>query len=746
MSKHYAKVAASVSLALAGFTCLSHAQAQTTSGASGMLDELIVTARKREESLQDLGSSVSALSPEQLARRPDLDLSSFANASPNVIIDDMQEGPGSAAAMTIRGIGTNDHERSIDPTIGVVVDGVFIGSVGGAMLKALDLDSVEILRGPQGTLFGRNSIGGVVNVVRRKPGEELGGELRARYGNYNDWQVDGYIDLPATDTLAFKLAGAWNERDGYAYNTTLGRNQGAVEYKTLSPAVLWRPRDDIELYYRYDLAWTDQDASILLNVSQPDQVWCFFYGQCAPDLRTPQGGSRYTSLQNNPDPNARFDTKTHVFNASWDVSDNYRIDYIFGAFFTDETAYWDYDGTPLTLYDTLREQWYRQRSHELRVTSVGADRLTYTAGAYLWNSAYQNDMLSFIGFGDLLFGLPPGFVLTVPQIVQQNTSSYAAFAEADFDLTDAWRITVGGRYTRDEKKMRAADPLFQDRLDTLGGFDNPAKESWSEFTPKLGLQYRVSPTLMVYGLYSVGFRAGGFSGRPGTYEAAVTPYDPEKLDNFEVGIKSEWFDRRLRFNASLYFMNYKDKQEELSVPVETEGGTGQQTLFINAASAEIKGLEVEVSALLGEGFSLNGSLGLLDAKYKDFLDPITGIDLTYLDVRRAPKMTATISPAYEFRLGTGTVVTALDWHYVSSYHNTFWNTPAARNGSQNVLDAMVIYQIGNTEMAAFGRNLTGADGYTIGLDVGTSVDFAGLWTFTGTRPPRTYGVSLKQRF
>ena len=161
------------------------------------LEEIIVTARKREEKLQDVGAAVSALNRAELERRPDVDLSSFANAAPNLIISDMQEGPGSPASMTIRGIGTSDHERSIDPTIGVVVDGVFIGTVGGAMVKALDIQNIEILRGPQGTLFGRNSIGGAVLLNRRKPSfDEFSGEARAGYGTYDDVKLDAYVNVP----------------------------------------------------------------------------------------------------------------------------------------------------------------------------------------------------------------------------------------------------------------------------------------------------------------------------------------------------------------------------------------------------------------------------------------------------------------------------------------------------------------------------------------------------------------------
>jgi iron complex outermembrane recepter protein len=742
-----AKLATAIAVALAGTAGIPVASAEQSGAAvAGGLEEIVVTARKREESLQDIPLAVSALSPEELARRPDVDLSSFANASPNVIIDDMQEGPGSAAAMTIRGIGTNDHERSIDPTVGVVVDGVFIGSVGGAMVKALDLHSVEILRGPQGTLFGRNSIGGAVNIVRRKPDSELGGEVRANYGKYNDWQVDGYISVPVGDNFAFKLGGAWNERDGYAYNRTLGKDQGELKYQMISPSFVWQPMDDLEVYYRYDQTWTEQDASVLLNVAQADQAWCFFYNQCAPSLNTPQGGDRYVSLQNNPDPNAQFDTKTHTVNVRYDLSDDYRIDYIFGYFATDEDAYWDYDGTPLTLYDTLRDQWYNQRSHELRMTYQGDSAFTYTVGLYAWDSGYQNDMLSYIGFGDLLFGLPSGTVLTVPQTVRQDTESYAAFFEGDLKFGQDWTLTLGGRYTRDSKETRVRDPLFQSDLDQYGGFSNPADESWSEFTPKVALRYRFSDDLMGYALYTRGFRAGGFSGRPGTYEAAVIPYDPETVDNFELGVKSEWFERRLRMNATLYFMKYNDKQEELSVPVDIEGGTGQQTLFVNASKAELKGLELEVTALPFDGFMISGSLGLLDAEYTDFNDPVTGRSLTSLDLRRAPDMTLTVSPSYEWSVLNGTMVAQADWHYVSEYENTFWNTPQAANDAQDVLDATLSYRFSNTEVGVYGRNLTGADGYTVGLDVGRSLDFAGLWTFTGVRPPRTYGIRITQKF
>lgn len=513
----------------------------------------------------------------------------------------------------------------------------------------------------------------------------------------------------------------------------------------MNAAIKFEPVENVQLYYRFDRDWIDQDAAVIQNVASPDQVWCFFYNQCAADEDTPQGGSRYVSVQNDPDFGAWFNSSLHVASAKWEIGSGYSVDYLFGHFRTDEDGRWDFDGTPLTLYHTQRPQQYRQTSHELRLSYDNDGALSYTAGLYLYNSRYHIDNFSFIGFGDFLFGLPPGTVLDVPQEVGQKTRSYAAFFEGDLNVTDALTVTVGGRYTRDKKQQSVADPLFPELAD-FGGFDNPAKKSWGEFTPKLGVRYRFNKDVMAYGLYSRGFRAGGFSGRPGTYEAVITPYDPETVNNFELGLKSQWFNNRLRVNVAAYKMQYKDKQEELSVPVDVVGGTGQQTLFVNAATARLQGVELEVAVVPVRGLSINSALGYLDAKYTDFDDPLTGDSLTYLDLRRAPKWTFSLSPAYEFDIGGGEATVAATYYYLSSYEQTFWNTPAARVDNSNILDAQASWRYNNTTFAVYGRNLLKDDSYTIGLDVGRSATFPGLWTFVATRPPRTYGFTVTQKF
>ena len=713
------------------------------------LEEVVVTARKRQENLQEVTASVSALSAKDLQKRFDTDLRNFADAAPNVQIDDLQQGPGSPAAIAIRGIGTTDVEKSFDPAAGVVVDGIFIGANSGAMIKALDLQSLEILRGPQGTLFGRNSIAGVINATRVQPStDRVFGSFRFGYGNYNDVQLDGYVNAPVNDSLAFMLSAANRSRDGYYWDSTTNKRVGKSDYYSVSPGFLWKPMEGLQISYRFDKTSQHQDTDIQLNVAQPDQVWCFYYKQCAQSLTSPQSGNRYTTLSNEAPEPAFFDTQMHTLHAAYDVAPGYKLDYLFGYFKTDEDAFQDWDGTPLTLYSTFRPATYYQHSHELRLTHADAGPLSYTLGFYGWNSGYRIDLTSFIGFGDFLYGptvVPPGTVIPVHQTVQQHTDSYAGFFEGDYKFDDAWTLTLGGRYTSDKKTSGVIDAsMVPAGLPPGGNLDNPFEKSWSQFTPKAALKWKFMPDQMAYVLYSQGFRAGGFDGRPGTYEAASTPYNPEKVDNYELGWKAEFFEHRLRVNVSVFEMKYKDKQEEESV--KTSSGTGQETLVINASSATIKGAELDVTAQVATGFTLAGNVGYLNAKYDRLVDPVSGTDLSYLHLRRSPPVTGTITPAYEMPVGRGTGSIQLDYHYIGPEELTFFNSPQGSNPHQNILNGSINYQLNQTRVSVYGMNLTKNDAWTQAYDVGAAVGFGGLWTYATPVAPRTYGVRITQGF
>ncbi len=732
----------SIAIALALSSAVA---AQVAIAEENTLEEVVVTARKRTENLQDVTASVSALSSKDLLKRFDTDLRNFADAAPNVQIDDLQQGPGSPAAIAIRGIGTTDVEKSFDPAAGVVVDGIFIGANSGAMIKALDLQSIEILRGPQGTLFGRNAIAGVINATRTSPSTDgVSGSIRIGFAEYNDTQVDGYVNLPVGDSFAVKLGAASRERDGYYYDATVNQRVGGQHYKSFSPSFLWKITDDFRITYRFDRSWQDQDTDIQLNMAQPGQVWCFYYNQCAQSVQSPQGGNRYVTYANDAPKPAYFNSDMHTLHAEYNLAPGYKLDYLFGYFKTDEAAHQDWDGTALQLYSTDRPATYYQHSHELRLTHSGDGALSYTVGLYDWNSAYRINLLSYIGFVDFLYGYPAGTVFQVPQTVQQHTDSYAAFFEGDYKFDNNWTLTIGGRYTQDKKSSGVIDPSMAPSLPVGGNLDAPFERSWSQFTPKVSLKYKFTPDMMAYLLYSQGFRAGGFDGRPGTYEAASKPYDPEKVDNFEAGWKAEYFQHRLRVNASVFLMKYKNKQEEESVP--TSSGTGQETLVINASSATIQGFELDMLAKLSQGLTLGANLGWLHAKYDKLIDPVSGTDLSYLHLRRAPPITATITPAYEWPVGESTASVQLDYHYIGPEELTFLNSPQGHNPHQNILNASFNVQHDQTRYSVYGMNLTKNDAWTQAYDVGAAVGFGGLWTYATPVAPRVFGVRFVHSF
>jgi iron complex outermembrane receptor protein len=696
------------------------------------LEEIVVTARKRVENLQDVSGSVSALSAGELARRFDSDVRDFANSAPNVVIDDTQQGPGGVAATTIRGIGVADVEKSIDPAVGVVLDDIYLGTSSGNLVKAIDIDRVEVLRGPQGTLFGRNAIGGVINLSRSRPTQDLSGKARVTYGNHNSLDLEALVSGGLTDWAALKVTGAYRKTDGWMFNRTLNQDGQREEFSAFGTQLLLTPTDKLEVSFSFDHQNTDQDPPQLQNLAKPTDLFCSAYQQCAQGVGVPQSGDRYVSLSDGRlGKNANFHMNLGIGKAKYSITDDLDVQYIYGLMKTGEAIYQDFDATPLTLYHTDRPAKYRQDTHELRITQGGDGPLTFVVGGYYWDSSYTIDLASYIGFA------VPGVVLTIPQHVRQTTKSYAGFFEADYKIFEKLKLTVGGRYTKDKKSSGVEDA----NIHTLA---NPVKADWSKFTPKASLSYEVTDDIMVYGLYSRGYRGGGFNGRPTTVSTATVPYNPETVDNFEAGAKTELFDRRLRLNASFFFMKYKDKQEDVDVPAPI--GTGRENRTINAATAEMKGFEVDFAARVAQGLTISGNAGYLDAKYKRFLADTNndGIidDNTRLKLRRAPKWNWTVSGVYEREVGPGTGWLQTDLHYIGPHEITFLNNPALHNKGQYLLDGSLNFRLNSTgtQVSVFARNILNEKGWTIGYDV------QGLWSYGAARPPRSYGVALTQTF
>ena len=366
-----------IPLAIAVISCVPmFPVASAAYGQEWVLEEVTVTARKREESLQEVGLSVSALSETDIQRQFARDIRDLANIAPNLIIDDTGQGPGSTAAIYIRGIGVADLEKNFDPAVGVSIDGVFIGSTAGGLLRSIDLARVEVLRGPQGTLFGRNTVGGLINIQRTQPTGELGGRFRAGVENYDTTYVDGIFNFGITDNLAAKLTASYRDQgEGYYKNVTRRGDQGREDYLNLGVNLLWSLNESLELEYTYNREDLNQDTPALVNVTRPEQAFCIFYGYCAPSIGNTITGDRRGAAGGGGAPvpppsfetnvslrdqvtndwmDAYFDTQTHILEARWEISDALRLDYVFGSWESKEDSLQDWDGTPDLLYHTRR--------------------------------------------------------------------------------------------------------------------------------------------------------------------------------------------------------------------------------------------------------------------------------------------------------------------------------------------------------------------------------------------------------
>jgi iron complex outermembrane receptor protein len=377
-----------------------------------MVEEITVIARKREENIQDVGFSVSAMGQQEILNNYSTDIRDLVSISPNLLIDDTAQGPGGVASIYIRGIGVSEVEKNFDPAVGVVVDGIYIGTMSGGLQRTIDLERMEVLRGPQGTLFGRNTIGGVVQLQRTKPTKELGGKIRAGYGNYDTSVLEGIVNFGLGEQVGLKLTGAYRNQDEGYYTSTCNPNQGVSntvpacttnggdigknEYVNYGANILWDATDNLEFEYTYDKEETTQDTPSLLNVSQPNSppltnAFCDNFPTtgavyCAPSLTTPTSGDRLntdvvligpqTTYPDGPGPglgvpqpqvngfglgppgeparDATFDTETHIIEAHWNFADDYRMDFIAGSWETEETVLTDWDATSEVRFHTDR--------------------------------------------------------------------------------------------------------------------------------------------------------------------------------------------------------------------------------------------------------------------------------------------------------------------------------------------------------------------------------------------------------
>ncbi|MEM1053781.1 MAG: TonB-dependent receptor [Pseudomonadota bacterium] len=701
--------------------------------------EIVVTGRLRgDESVQDVPLAVTVVSTEQLRSQGALNIEDIETLSPNLVIDPVTAGPG-AGAISLRGVSFEDVERTFEPTVGVVIDGVFLGTNTGQLSNAFDFEQVEVLRGPQGTLFGRNTIGGVINVRRSRPTKELGVRGEVTFGNFGRQELSGVVNFGDGDVFGLKLFGFDRQFDGFLDNVTLGVDAGSSSNTNVGGAILLEPSANFEILLTAEHTSIGGDPAVS-SLSDGTDLICVLLGAVIPEQCNRNTRDDLYTVFSNELGDIQYDETALSGEINWDIGD-LRLTSITALRDSDERVIQDFDGTSIAFFQTDRAQDYRQFSQELRLAGEFLTGVSGVVGLFYFDSDYQLDQVTI---------LPSG--AQVNPMTDHETKSYAAFADFDVELSENLRLSLGGRYSFDEKAItRTLAPGV--------AFSN--EDDWSQFTPRVSLDYRLGDDFLVYGSYARGYRSGGFNGRANSPSAVAVSFDPETVDSFEVGAKTEFLDGSVTLNVAAFYALYDNKQEEVVQATPPGSANPQETVTLNAASASILGLEADVRAELFDGFTVIGSLGLLDADYDSFfidvnLDGVegSGEDASTRQLRRTPDVTLSIAANYEVFLDDSNEFDFnLRFSTSSSYQTTIvaapgnfgQNDPRGLRQAQSDLSVAITYThltSGGSEfyIRAFGRNLTDTRGLNSALPV------AGLFTFGSANPPRQYGITLGTEF
>ncbi|MCH4269405.1 MAG: TonB-dependent receptor [Brevundimonas sp.] len=704
----------------------SPVMAQETAGSEGpaaAVEDIVVTAQRREQRLQDVPLAVSAFSMESLEDGKVESLLNLDGKVPNVVLAPVGAYPF-ASAFYIRGLGYADVESSFEPSVGVELDGVYLSRNVGAVQDFFDIGGVTILRGPQGTLYGRNTIGGVVSVQSRRPSFDFGARAQATFGSNGRQELRAGVEgALIEDKLAGKFSFLTKTYDGYIKNYD-GRDMGAQDVTSMRGALLWTPTASFDATLIVDYTKDKGTGTAFENASLPSMVLPGFGEPADTD------GDPFLSHVGD-DIFSDLEALGVTLNANWDLGP-VKLTSITGYRKTDTEVLSDFDGTPTPFMTVHRDETHDQFSQELRLASNTDGPLTYVVGAYYMTQEYD---IATGQFGTV-FGSPTAGSTIY---TQQKADSWAVFGQADYEVLPGLTVTAGGRYSKEEKTF-TTQPLFYPNAETF-------EASFDDFSPKVGVSYKWSDTLMTYAQYSRGFRAGGFNGRAGSF-LAVGPYDSETVDSYEVGVKSDLFDRRLRLNAAVFTSDYQDMQQ--SVQQLIPGTLINQTLVANVGAATISGFEAEATALLTDVFTISASVGYLDASYDEFMadlgDGLGVIDRTYLPMPYAPKWSNSVTFNYKDDFDFGRVTAQASVRHMTDMYTSFSTlnatTDLTMRQSNTVVDGSVSLELpdGRWRVSLWGKNLTDE------LVINNTFGVGNLLASRVYQPPREIGVDLSLTF
>ena len=619
----------------------SHVPAEEQS-AGFTLEEIIVTARKTEENLQDVPLSVNALSSDDIAARGLENLEDLALHVPNM---NYSQWTGQAI-ISVRGIADQEHFVTSDPLVGVYVDGVYIARQQGALLDLIELERIEVLKGPQGTLFGKNTMGGAVSIHSKRPRGDGDGYLKVTAGEDERVNLQGSYDFAVGEDMSLSLSGLYKTRDCLLRRENDNACVGDEDIKVFRAHAAYRPGAEFSASLVLDATWDDSHSQVTgMNVVDPSGFFVSLYDLARADdaslpYFSPQGlGKPFTAEGNGP-----TDDDVQSLGGSlqlqWEVSDGLSVRSI--------TAYREFDSKTNNEFDSFRATVFQntplytmsdQISQELVFEGkTFDDRLNWLAGMYYFHEDARTDQS---------IRLPVSFFSGGFNIVTDSgAESISGFGHVSYNLTDRLRLSGGVRYTSETREFKS----WADLLVAPGeyGFNSPVegKETFNAWTPKVTLDFKPAEDIMLYASVSRGFRSGGFNGQTTQSDPNFVTFDPEFAYNYEAGFKSTLWDQRVIFNASAFYLDYKDKQFAFQV-VDPADTSTLVSVRDNAAGAEVIGVETDLKVALAENLKLEAGFAYNESEYTDLREDAVGLRVS-LDspFLYAPKYTAVVGVQY----------------------------------------------------------------------------------------------------
>lgn len=726
---------------------MSLAQDAAGEGAAVTLGgDIIVTARRREETLQDVPIAISAYSAQTLSERGVGNIAEIAQTAPSVTLE-ASRATNSTLTAFIRGVGQQDPLAGFEPGVALYIDDVYLARPQGALLDVYDVERVEVLRGPQGTLYGRNAVGGAIKYVTRKLGPDPELSVRLSYGSYD--QMDGVVkaSVPLSDVVRVGVAAASLNRDGFGENFTTGQDNYNKEVLAFRGSIELTPGPDV--FIRLSGDYTEDDSNpvagfrpfpgAVSGTPVTDSVYDTFAGAATNPSTAATGG------------NNEVKAKGLQGLVEWNASETVTLKSITAWRKDDTESVIDFDSLAVDDFDAPVIYRNEQFSQELQVL-YQADRVAGVFGFYYLDAKASNDFDTVLGqLGRGVFGLP----LTGYTGGSVDTKAWSVFGDMSYELTDQWSLGIGGRYTSDKREadvfranyLGVGSPFFGNdtAIFLAATSDYEASRTFKNFSPRAVVNYTPNDDLNLYASYSRGFKAGSFDPRGANFSSPEVEdgYKPEILDSFELGLKAQAFDGRLTTNVAAFYSDYKDLQVPGSLPIDTDAD-GIDDSFVgavtNAGKAKIMGLEFEGTLRITADFSLIANGSFIDAEYKEFF--VGGVNVA--DQRRiqnTPEFQSFLAFNYGIDLAAGRVNLFGSWSHKSSITQFELPVPAIDQKPYDLFDASLTWMSddGRWTVGVHGKNLGNerykTSGYnfpTLGFENNVTVFYGAPRTVTGT--------------